>query len=137
MGRSYSNHVHDNFVYEYRVQLERQRITLFTEYRDQGEIAERKINLVFSGVVAHQLECVLYEPANILLDVEETEPGLIYERDCDRFQRLKNHRWPFTYKSPEELVLRLSQLGVKGYWVMGSCGMDGWILATTLEVVTA
>ncbi|WP_169977673.1 hypothetical protein [Tautonia rosea] len=123
--------VHDHFVYALAVHLERHRLVLHTQYRD-GSGPYPLIDIRFVGLVAHHFDNVA-EPS-ILLDIQEDTPGGVIEQWAERFDRLKNHGWPAVdYVDRSELARKLASRGVRGYRVMGSCGVDGFVLATGVE----
>jgi hypothetical protein len=123
--------LHDHFVYALSVHLEYRLLVLHTEHRD-GPGPHAFIDLRFVGVVAHHFDDVT-EPS-ILLDIERVETGSIVEQWAELFARRKNHGWPpIEYSDRSELADRLVHLGVRGYRVMGSCGLDGFVLATGIE----
>lgn len=124
--------IHDNNIYAYSVHCEQQRIVLHTEYRDGG--AEEYTDVIFSGVLAHNLECVL--PGNILFGIELVDPERIVLQWAELFARLKNYGWPaIEYGEPKELVSLLKQRGIKGYEIGSSFGLSGWVLASDMELI--
>jgi hypothetical protein len=119
--------VHDNFVYAISVDLERRLLTLHTQYRD-GEGPYDLIDVRFEGLVAHHFDDVA-EPS-ILLDVEEASPGEVIQQWPELFERGLNNGWPpGRYSDLTDLSTSLEGQGVHGYIVMGSCGLDGFVLA--------
>jgi hypothetical protein len=123
--------VHDNFVYALSVHLEKRLLVLQTQYRD-GSGPPTLTDLRFVGLVAHHFDDVA-EPS-ILLDIEEVPPGWVVEQWGELFDRRKNHGWPpIQYVDRSELVNKLVSQGVHGYRVMGTCGLDGFVLAAGVE----
>jgi hypothetical protein len=125
--------IHDNFVYAYAVLIDRRQLILHTQYRDvePGELTD----IIFSGVVAHYFQDVGYD--NILLDIEEVEPEFIVHQQAELLSRRKNYGWPpLEYNSPADLIARLKEQRVRGYLVMGSAGLDGFVLACRVSYVT-
>src|SRR5262249_26955298 len=123
--------IHDNFVYALAVHLEQRVLILHTEYRDRKPPYELT-DVRFIGLVAHYFEHVV-EPS-ILLDIEEVSPEWVIQEWRELFERGKNYGWPpIRYADLAELSVRLAEQGVRGYRVMGSCGLDGFVLATGVE----
>ena len=123
--------VHDNFVYALSVHLEKRLLVLHTDYRDSAG-PRTLTDLRFVGLVAHHFDDVA-EPS-ILLDIEEVTPGWVVEQWGELFDRRKNYGWPpIEYADRSELVDKLASQGVRGYRVMGSCGLDGFVLAERVE----
>jgi hypothetical protein len=123
--------IHDNFVYALAVHLEQRILVLHTQYRD-GPVPHDLIDVRFIGVVAHYFDDV-GEPS-ILLDIARVSPGSIVEEWRTLFTNRKNYGWPpLKFTDLEDLSRRLTDLGVGGYRVMGSCGLDGFVLAASAE----
>lgn len=128
--------VHDNWVYAQAVDYERRRIVLHTVYShvDPHEFTDN----VFDGVVVHHFEqqkiSVGPDPANVLFEVEESEPALILGQYAPLLDRTKNYGWPMLeYKNIDDLASRLTAGGAKCFEVHGSCGLQGFVFAAKLE----
>jgi hypothetical protein len=114
--------LHDNRVYAYTVFSDPSRIVLHTEYLD-GE-AREFTDAVFSGVLAHQFQCVL--PGSILFDVTEVEPEEIFRSEAALFERWKGHGWPgVDYADEADLVRTLRSRGLRGFVIASSYGPEG------------
>jgi hypothetical protein len=123
--------IHDNFVYAMAVHLEKRILILHTEYRDRQAPCELT-DVRFVGLVAHYFEHVV-EPS-ILLDIEEVSAEWVIQQWRELFERGKHYGWPhIQYADLAELSARLAEQGVLGYRVMGSCGLDGFVLAKGVE----
>jgi hypothetical protein len=126
--------IHDNFVYALSVHLERRVLVLHTEYRDKPEPFEL-VDVRFHGLVAHYFADIA-EPS-ILLDIEAVSADWVLETWRDLFERRKNYGWPpLRFSDLADLSGQLACLGVIGYRVMGSCGLDGFVLAASAEYRT-
>src|SRR5204863_7750807 len=117
--------VHDNWVYAQAVDHERCRIVLHTVYPHTAP--EEFTDIVFEGVVVHHFEqqkvgSVSY-PANVLLDVEESDSSLILGQYTELLNRTKNYGWPvLNYKGIEDLVSQLESGGTKCFEIQCTCG---------------
>jgi hypothetical protein len=130
-GLSESPDVHDNFVYSLEVQLEQRVLVLHTQNRD-GPSPYDLIDLRFVGMVAYHFDDVA--APSILLDVERVEAAWVVEQCGDLFLARKNHGWPpVRFTDLVDLSRQLGEQGVVGYRVMGSCGLDGFVLASSAE----
>jgi hypothetical protein len=126
--------VHDNFLLSYTVDAERAEITLRTAYLD-GD-ADERTDVIFSGVVAYDFECDNFK--NILFDITEVEPMAIYDSHRERFERLKNHGWPWIeYESRDQLSEVTRQIEMRGFEISSSFGLDGWVWARSIEIRAA
>lgn len=121
--------VHDSFVYAVVADLERGLLLLHTAFRDGA--ANDLVDLRFVGVVAHHLQDV--KAPSILLDVERVEADVVVERWRKLFSARERHGWPIRGVALSDLPRRLDELAVWGYVVMGSTGLDGFVLATAVE----
>jgi hypothetical protein len=123
--------IHDNFVYALTVLLERRLLVLHTQYRD-GEGPYILTDVRFIGLVAHHFDHVA-EPS-ILLDIEEVPAEWVIREWRELFERGMRYGWPpIEYADFAELARRLVEGGVRGYRVMGTCGLDGFVLASDVE----
>jgi|GEM_PF-1509558 len=122
--------VHDNFVVGLAVQLEQRLLILETEYRD-GDGPYEQTDLRFVGLVAHYFDDVA--APSILMDLERVEAEWIVQQWNELFARRKNYGWPFPFIDLADLSRKLSELTIEGYRIMGSCGLDGFVLASSIE----
>lgn len=127
IGRS----IHDNVIYGYTVDCERQRIILHTEFHETGRA--EYTDVIFLGVLVHHFERVLM--GNILFSIDEVEPDQIIEGWQQVFMRQKQYCWPaIEYQALDELAATLRQRGLSGYEISSSYGMSGWVLAEEMEI---
>jgi hypothetical protein len=123
--------VHDNFVYALAIHLERRILLLHTQYRD-GPGPYELTDVRFVGLVAHHFDDVA-EPS-ILLDIERVPAEWVVEQWRELFLSRKNYGWPLlNYTDLADLTRQLADRAVVGYRVMGSCGLDGFVLASRAE----
>lgn len=123
--------VHDNVVYALAVHLEQRVLVLHTQVRD-GAGPYDLIDLRFVGMVAYYFDDVA--APSILLDVERVEAAWVVEQWGDLFLARQNHSWPpVRFTDLADLSRQLGEQGVVGYRVMGSCGLDGFVLASSAE----
>jgi hypothetical protein len=128
--------VHDNWVYAQAVDHERRRIVLHTIYPhvEPPEFTD----IVFDGVVVHHFEQQKVSggqcPANVLFDAEESEPAIILGQYTELLARTKNCGWPVPeYADLDDLASRLTTSGAKCFEVQGTCGLHGFVFATSME----
>jgi hypothetical protein len=130
-GLSESPNVHDNFVYALAIHLEQRVLVLHTQYRD-GDGPSELIDLRFVGMVAYYFDDVA--APSILLDVERVGAAWVVEQWGELFLARKNYGWPpVRFADLPDLSWQLDEQGVVGYRVMGSCGLDGFVLASSAE----
>jgi hypothetical protein len=123
--------VHDNFVCALAVHLEQRVLVLHTQYRD-GPGPHELTDLRFVGLVAHHFDDVA-EPS-ILLDVERVSAEWVVGQWQGLFASRQRYGWPpIHFSDLADLARQLAGLGVLGYRVMGSCGLDGFVLASGAE----
>lgn len=123
--------VHDNVLVSYEVLSERREIRLYTEFRDNGEPFEHT-DVVFTGVSAYHFwqDCF----GNIIFDIDETTPEAIYRDHRAEFEAGWRYGWPGNWGKTEEAALAyFREHGVRGFTLQTSYGMDGWVLAESME----
>lgn len=130
--------VHDNIVYGYSVMFDDfsspvYRLVLYTEYFGPHQEVEYT-DVSFSNVVTHQFEAITAQ--TVIFDIEETEPRAVYEQKEELFLRLKNYGWPFKYKDTDDLFHTLKNKHIRAFRVQSSCGLDGWIWAERMELIS-
>jgi hypothetical protein len=127
--------VHDNWLYAQAVDHERRRIVLHTVYPHTGP--PEYTDVVFEGVVVHHFEQQKVGgdvPANVLFDVEESDPLFILGQYADLLARTKDHGWPvFRYEGLEDLVAQLTAGGARCFEVHGVCGLHGFVFGASME----
>ena len=124
--------IHDNRVYAYSVLTEAGVLSLHTEFLD-GE-RPQYTDVIFRGVLTHYFRSVL--PVSILFGIEEASLEDLIRTDWPLFQDLMNAGWPVPeYRSAGELAERLQEQERRAYIISSSYGMDGWVLARSIELV--
>ena len=128
--------VHDNWVYAQAVDHERCRIVLHTVY-PHVEPPEYT-DIVFEGVVVHHFEQQKVGggpyPANVLFDVEESAPAFLLGECTELLTRTKNYGWPVSkYDDTQDLVSQLTAGGAKCFEIHGTCGLNGFVFAASME----
>ncbi|WP_237227846.1 hypothetical protein [Rubinisphaera sp. JC750] len=127
--------IHDSFVVEIVHQLEERTLRIISHYRDH-EVPESYFATDFRDVVAHEFRHVA--APSILLDVEECDVESIVSMHHELFADGLKHGWPFHgMRNVADVIAKLNADGVKAYQVMGSCGLDGFVLATSCSIHAA
>ena len=123
--------IHDNFVYAVSIRLDERVLTLHTQYRD-GAGPYDFTDVRFTGVIGHYFQDVV--APSILLDIETVPSEWVVGQWRDVFERGKNHGWPpLNHRDLDDLCRLLKEQNIIGYRVMGSCGLDGFVLALGVE----
>jgi hypothetical protein len=124
--------IHDNCVYAYAVLSDQRRIVLHTEYPHAP--APEYTDVIFCGVVANHFEDVL--ASNILFGVDEVDLQRIVHGSADLFRQHKNYGWPdlIDYRDSDDLIAILKGRRVKAYEISSSLGLNGWVLAGSIEI---
>lgn len=125
--------IHDNFVYAVSIRLDDRVLVLHTQYRD-GAGPYDFTDVRFTGVSGHFFEDII--APSILLDIEIVDIDWVVNQWREVFERGKKHGWPpLNHGSLDELCNILKLQKTIGYRVMGSCGLDGFVLASRVEFV--
>jgi hypothetical protein len=124
--------VHDSFVCSFYHHLEDRTLTILSHYRDH-DIQEPYLTTEFTNVVAHHFQHVV--APSILFDIEETDVQTILSMNKELFKNGLNYNWPFHGpRTLAEVAHRLTSESINGYQIMGSCGLDGFVLASTCSI---
>lgn len=119
--------IHDNFVYAVSIQLDKRVLILHTQYRD-GARPHDFTDICFTGVIGHYFLDVV--APSILLDIETVPSEWVVEQWRSVFERGKNYGWPpLNHHDLDELCRLMKEKDIIGYRVMGTCGLDGFVLA--------
>jgi hypothetical protein len=129
--------IHGNFLVSYEVLCEQREIRLHTEYRDVALDAPFEYtDVVFRGVFAYQFQQDTL--TNILFDIEEVAVTDILEKSQALLDAGRPYGWPHIEGSPEpNLEVYLSANDVRGFEIASSCGLNGWVLAQSMEFIAA
>ena len=129
--------VHDNWLYAQAVDHQRRRIVLHTVFPhvEPWEYTD----VVFEGVVVHHFDRQQVGddegPANVLVDVEETDPLWLLGQYKDLLERWKGYGWPVhKYEGLDDLVAQLTRTGARCFGVDGTVGLHGFVFARTMEL---
>ena len=126
--------IHDNNLLSYCVDAEKKKICLHTSYADPT--LQEYTDIVFTGVAAYRFE--LDNFMTIIFDIYETKVEDIYVTDRELFEHGRKYCWPGTWNSSDESVLAyLIENEIKGYQLSASLGMVGWVLAKSMNLVSA
>jgi len=127
--------IHDNFLTGYSVDCEARTIVLHTHYRD-GD-ADERTDVRFTGVIAYHLEGDTLP--SILFDITEESVELVVTRF---WGVVWERRWRYgigagdlRYRTAEELTAALLTRGAHCFVVHSSYGMDGFLIAESMEWV--
>lgn len=124
--------IHDSFVIAIEHQLEERTLRIISHFRDR-QIPEPYFVTDFRNVVAHHFRHVA--APSVLLDVEEFDVESIVSMHHELFADGLKHGWPFHgMRTVADVIAKLNADGVKAYQVMGSCGLDGFVLAKSCSI---
>lgn len=129
--------VHDNFLVSYEVLCERREIRLHTEFRDVALGAPFEYtDVIFRGVFAYHFQ--QDTQTNILFGIEEVAVSSILEEAQALLDAGRPYGWPRVEGSPPPtLEAYLSANDVRGFEIASSYGLDGWVLAQSMEFIAA
>ncbi|WP_394792921.1 hypothetical protein [Armatimonas sp.] len=116
---------------------ERREIRLHTEFRDVALDAPFEYtDVVFRGVFAYHFQQDTL--TNIIFDIEEVAVTDILEESQALLAAGRPYGWPRIEGSPEpNLEAYLSANAVRGFKIASSYGLDGWVLAQSMEFIAA
>ncbi len=114
---------------------EQREIRLHTEYRDVALDAPFEYtDVVFRGVFAYHFQ--QDTPTNIIFGIEEVAVTDILEKSQGLLDAGRPYGWPHIEGSPKpNLEVYLSASDVRGFEISSSYGLDGWVLAQSMEFI--
>lgn len=125
--------VHDNMLNAYSVNGVEKRIVLHTFF-DQASPVEYT-DVVFEGVLDHYFRDTVLP--SIIFDVKHADAAHVLKRDFGLI--LEGHRrggWPSFFASTiPEMVDRISAAGCSIYSIESSYGLDGWVVAQSMQFI--
>jgi len=125
--------IHDNFVTGYTVSCEKEKISIHTEFRDQGEPFE-KTEIKFSEVLAYQFTGDNLN--TILFGIEEIPIEDLLKKYHSEFQNGTKYAWPGSWnESPEKCLEYLKNKNAKVWEISSSHGMGGFIVGKGIEYI--
>jgi hypothetical protein len=126
--------VHDNVLVSYEVLCESREVRLHTEFRDKPPI--ERTDVIFRGVEAYHFHQDTFQ--TIVMDITEIPFEDILLEERARFTEGRRHSWPGPWNDSEEaLKAHLTERRVRGFSLSSSYGMCGWILAQSMEKISA
>lgn len=124
--------IHDNVVYAYRVECQRRRIVLHTEFSASRSTEYTDVH--FDEVVAHYFENESEQ--NILFGVEEVDLATLLRSAEPLFVERKKYWWPrIEWQTLDDLIAKLIARNTKAYEISTSLGLGGWVLGGSMGIV--
>ncbi len=124
--------VHDNVILSYEVDLQNERIILHTRYDDSRSVEETDI--IFTDVLNHWFEQQL--KGSIIFDISESEISHFVKENSELLIKNKAFGWPMMYESIDDFERLLTDEKYKYINLSSSYGMNGWVLAKNLDIIT-
>ena len=126
--------VHDNILLGYEVCSETKKIILHTEFRDGGEEDRVTTDVVFTDVLGYHFEGDLF--TSIIFGVWEESIDAALHHHPDLLERRVRYGWPQGWESKKEsLEAYLKRKNLKVYRLQSSYGMDGFVMAASMEMI--
>jgi hypothetical protein len=124
--------IHDNIIKSYIVDLENQKILINTVYFINS--IKEITTIEFNNVMGH----FFYDETkdSIIFDINNYSIEDFIEENNEILNKRKNYGWPFYYKDENELKSILNKNRQKYYVINSSYGMEGWILAEEMNIIT-
>lgn len=97
------------------------------DFPQWGDLAGRRCDITFHGVLCHHLESV--QQSNTIFDIVETTVALVEADYAHVFAHLKNQGWPRLEKDDASLTDLVSRNGLTVYEISSSYGMTGFVVA--------
>jgi hypothetical protein len=125
--------VHDSEIVAYSVDSRSEEL-VFVCAPGTGS-ADGEFRLVFRGVLAHQF--AYPQLPSIILELMEVPVEDLLAREADNLaEGARQSGWPGPwYSSTETATAHCVSAGLKGYELLESYGMSGWVIARSVERV--
>ena len=121
--------VHDSRVRSYRVSAVDEEIVLDIE----AETGEEKASIVFGGVIGYRLSGDNFR--TILFDISEVPAEELIGQNLAVFEDGARFGWPGIWNVPmRDPADHVRAAGARGFIIESSLGMEGWVLAKSLEI---
>lgn len=121
--------VHDNQVYKYTVDFEKQELVLNTR-SETKELTD----IVFTDLTAYLFEDTIM--GCVILDLEEWPvEDFISCLGENYLMDHKNYGWPFEYTDITDFKNKITVNGITIYNLASSYGMSGFVLAKSVKYV--
>ncbi|HXH61981.1 MAG TPA: hypothetical protein VNI20_11560 [Fimbriimonadaceae bacterium] len=92
------------------------------------------VDVVFEYVIAYHLEQDDFE--NIIGEVREDDLANFVEREAARFAGAQKRGWPGDWsQGPESVLQFLRESQARAYGLESPFGLQGWVLARSVEFV--
>lgn len=125
--------IHDNILLSYTVDCQARSITVYTTYK--GTEPSEHTNVVFSNVTVYHFEGDNF--GTISFDITEVAPEEVYLAYQALFIRRKDYGWlPVAYVTEDDLMRSFAESNIKGYLLTSSYGMDGFVLAQKMSLIS-
>ena len=121
--------IHDSIILSYRVDFVKNKILIYLLSYDN-----KRYVVNFSEVLTHKFDCILSDKSNIVFNITIKDINLFLEQNKYLLENLNNMSWPISYKNISELEKFLKSKNYKYIIISSSLGMDGWILAKTIDI---
>lgn len=124
------NSLHDHEIYKYEVLSSERKIVLHSKFELNSK--QELGTVVFEGVLGHHFEHAL--EGNIVLSLEETDKSVFYNHNKTGLQRYQKYGLPLDTTSSSAFKNDMKSKALKVFQIFSSCGLAGWVLATTCSV---
>ena len=92
--------------------------------------------MVFRGIFAYHFQQDTL--TNIIFDIKEVAVIQILKEAQVLFDTGRAYGWPGLWnRSDEALQAYLTENAAQGFKIASSCGLDGWVLAQSMEFIVA
>jgi hypothetical protein len=120
--------VHDYIIKSYSVDFEEKKITL-----EVSNDLENK-QVVFQNFFCYRFYDEM--PYSIILDLEEHSIDDFFSENKELLEEEEKKAWPIMYDTFEELETEIRTANVAYQVLYSSYGMNGWVLAERVEIIS-
>ena len=120
--------VHDSMITKYSVDLGNEIFVMYLKPDVEDGVKE----VCFIEVLAHWFEYVA--SWNVLYDIQELDIKTFISYFKKILLEGKDDGWPLFFETLDDLEDQLLNKGYKTYYISGSCGITGFVIAKQVNV---
>ena len=119
--------LHDNEILSYEIDLSNERISIKTL-----NTSNENVDLIFKNVLGYHFENEMKN--SIILDIGKYSSINSFIKDYkELLEQRRDYVWPIQYDELAELEEKLISESYSCYFVTPSLGLEGWVLAKSVE----
>ena len=128
---------HDHIIEKYQVNFKDKTLVVETRYFDDRfpeNMINEKTDIVFSQYLTHVFGSAM--SGTVIFDIKERPLSHFLKSEKITLEISKSSAWPMWYETEEELCSFLQENEFKAFHIGSSYGLNGWVIAKNMELIT-